>query len=183
MRLGVMGVLAAALLASLAASCELAASRPQPPHPAEASAPLAPAAAPPARERPATARRTERRGDRHARAAARKAPQVKRIAGTVARADDRGVAIRAPGAAPVTLRVSPETTVTLDGRPARIDAVREGAEVRASYRTGGGRPTAIAIEAVEPAPASAPAESERSPGAEGGASWGTSDEPPPAGGG
>jgi hypothetical protein len=88
------------------------------------------------------------------------------------------VAIRPAGAPPLTLRVGPRTTITVDGRPARLEALREGAEVRASYRTGGGRPTAIAIEAQ--APAQDPPSPEREPG---GANWGTSPELPPVGGG
>jgi hypothetical protein len=138
-RLGA-AVLAAALAA---AGCERAAGPARAPS-AEA---VAPARAEPADGRPDGVRTNGRRGDRHARAAARRSPGVKRIEGTLARADRRQVVIRAPGGAPLTLRVAPSTTVTLGGRPTPIEALREGAEVRASYRSGGGRPTAIAIEA------------------------------------
>lgn len=136
-----MRLTAAVVAALVAAAC----GRGEPaPDPVPAPAPEA------AAERPDATSTGGRRGDRHARAAARRSPKVKRIEGTLSKADERRVVIRAPGEAPVTLRVAPSTTVTVGGRPTRIDALREGAEVRASYRTGGGgRPTAIAIEARE----------------------------------
>jgi hypothetical protein len=141
-------VLAAALLA---AGCEGAAER-------EPRAPdAAPAAAVPKGERPDGERTGGRRGDRHARAAARRSPRVKRVEGTLTSAARGRVVIRAPGAAPLTLRVAPSTAVTVGGRPAAIEALRAGAEVRASYRSGGGRPMAIGIE-VRGAPARREAE-------------------------
>ncbi len=88
------------------------------------------------------------RGDRHARAAARRSPTVKRAEGTLARAGERSVAIRQAGAPELTLRVAPGTTITVNGRPARLATLREGIQVGVAYRTGsGGRPTAISIEA------------------------------------
>ncbi len=99
-------------------------------------------------ERPAAQRVSGHRGDRHARAAARLAPVVKKVEGTVARAGQREVVIRARGAPVMTLRVSPRTTVTVDGQPARADELTEGAPVRASYEDGGVvRATALSIEA------------------------------------
>jgi hypothetical protein len=175
MRLWVVSFVAAAALAALGPACEWPESG------RRASAEGAPAPvgrSEAAGQRPPDVQTGERRGDRHARAAARRAPGVKEIAGTVSRAGARTVAIRPAGAPPLTLRLGPRTTITVDGRPARLDALREGAEVRASYRTGGGRPTAIAIEAHAPAPD--PPSPEREPG---GASWGTSPELPPVGGG
>ncbi len=89
-----------------------------------------------------------RRGDRHARAAAQHRPSVKRTAGVVARANDRLVVIRPRGEEELALRVSPGTRVTVNGRAIRAEALREGAEVRAVYRTAdGSRPTAVSIEA------------------------------------
>lgn len=156
MRLGA-AVLAWALAA---AGCERAAG--PAPEPAPEAAP-GPPAGPRASGRPDAAGAGGRRGDRHARAAARRSRVVKRVEGTLARADARQVVIRAPGAPPVTLRVAPSTTVMVGGRPAGVAALREGAEVRASYRPGdGGRPTAIAIEARDggrPAPPARPAPS------------------------
>jgi hypothetical protein len=72
---------------------------------------------------------------------------VNRLEGTVASAGERQVVIRRRGAPELTLRVAPHTAVTLDGKPARAAALREGAEVRAAYETGGGHPTAISLEA------------------------------------
>jgi hypothetical protein len=137
-----------------------------------------------AAQRPSDVRASERRGDRHARAAARRSPGVKRVAGTVSRAGARVLSVRSAGAPPLTLRVAPSTTITVDGRPARLEALREGAEVRASYRTTGGRPTAIAIEAQTPAaPVPVPVPEPEPEPEPGGASWGTSPDPPPDGGG
>jgi hypothetical protein len=88
------------------------------------------------------------RGDRHARAAARRSLPVKRVDGTLASVGDRQVVIRRRGAPDLPLRVSPRTRVTLNGRPATFDGLREGADVRAAYQSGdGGRPTALSIEA------------------------------------
>jgi hypothetical protein len=83
---------------------------------------------------------------------------VKVVEGTVTRAGARQVVIRPRGSAAVTLRVAPGTRVTLDGRPARADALRDGVEVRASYPAGGDtRPTALSSEArAPPADAEAP---------------------------
>lgn len=105
----------------------------------------------PAEERAADPRTSGRRGDRHQRAAARTAPAVKRVEGTLARAGEKQVVIRLPGEPEMTLRVAAGTTVTLNGRPARLDHLQPGAEIRAAYQTGqGGRPTAISIEARSP---------------------------------
>jgi hypothetical protein len=131
---------------ALAVGCERA---PPGAAPAPAATPAPPA--PPEAERPAAAPPARRRGDRHARAAARQSRLVKVVEGTVARAGARQVVIRPRGAAAVTLRVVPGTRVTLDGKPARAAALREGAEVRASYQAGGDtRPTALSIEARAP---------------------------------
>ncbi|HET7826566.1 MAG TPA: hypothetical protein VFK90_14625, partial [Anaeromyxobacter sp.] len=58
------------------------------------------------------------RGDRHARAAARRSLPVKRVDGTLASVGDRQVVIRRRGAPDLSLRVSQRTRVTLNGRPA-----------------------------------------------------------------
>jgi hypothetical protein len=108
---------------------------------------------------------------------------VKRVDGRLARSDERTVVVGAPNEPPLTLRVAPGTAVTLDGLPARAEALPAGADVRAAYRTGDeGRPTAISIEArrarepPRPPPAPpAPDSDERPP-----ATWdGTPDVPPP----
>jgi hypothetical protein len=180
MRLCVLWFLAAALLGAAALACEPSASRPRDTAGAATSAGGAAPRAEETEQRPADARPSERRGDRHARAEARRDATVERVSGTVSRAGARSVAIRRDGAPPLTLRVAPGTAITVDGRPARLEALREGTEVRASYRPGGGRPTAITIEAQTPRvpePRREPA-----PGPSG-ASWGTSPERPiPSGG-
>lgn len=188
MRLCVLWFLAGAVLAAAGPACERRAAPPgeprEAPQPAQATAPGSASAGETAPERPAGAqegeRRSVRRGDRHARAEARRDPGVKRVTGTVARAGGRSVAIRSAGAPPLTLRVAPGTAITVDGRPAGPEALREGAEVRASYRKGGGRPTAVTIDArTRRDPAARP---EAAPEG-GGASWGTSPEPAPDHGG
>ncbi|HEY6006131.1 MAG TPA: hypothetical protein VIV57_24840 [Anaeromyxobacter sp.] len=104
------------------------------------------------------------RGDRHARAAARRSLVVKRVEGTLSRVGERQVVIRRRGGPELSLRVSPRTKVTMNGRPAGLERLREGAEVRAAYQTGdGGRPTALSIEA------------QSAPGPESGGRW--KDEP------
>jgi hypothetical protein len=142
--------------------------RPEPPAPPAAERPGAPA--PEASEREPAPSPT---GDRHARAAARRSHLVKRTTGKLARADERVLVIGdGSGAAPLTLRIAPGTAVTLDGEPARPEALPPGAEVRAAYRTGdGGRPTAITVEvrrapgAVPPPPAPAAPATAPSPAA------------------
>ena len=77
-----------------------------------------------------------------------KTTTVVNLATYLALLGDRVLVIDPAGAPPLTLRIAPGTVVTLDGRPARPEALPPGAEVRAAYRTGeGGRPTAIAVEA------------------------------------
>lgn len=179
MRLCVLWFLAVAVLAAAGPACERSAAPPRgAAQPAVAAG--SGSAAETAPQRPVGAQASERRGDRHARAEARRDPGVKRVTGTVARAGGRAVAIRSAGAPPLTLRVARETAITVDGRPAGLEALREGVEVRASYRPGGGRPTAVSIDARTKAlPAPRP---EAEPEA-GGASWGTSPEPAPDHGG
>lgn len=114
----------------------------------DAAAPAAEPATPGTAPLQSAERGAGRRGDRHARAAARRPRTVKTVEGAVSQASDRLVVVRSPGRPPLALRVGPGTTVTVEGRPARAGALREGAPVRAAYRTGAdGRPTALSIEA------------------------------------
>jgi hypothetical protein len=132
-----------AALAAVALSCGDRKGEPRETAPAggEASAPDRPGERPPSLER----------GDRHARAAARRTLVVKRVEGTVARVGERQVVIRRRGGPEVSLRVSERTKVTVNGRPAGLERLREGAEVRAAYRSDeGGRATALSIEARSP---------------------------------
>ncbi len=122
--------------------------------------------------------RTGPSGDRHARAEAHRPHQVKRARGKLARSDDRAIVVTRADGPPLTLRVAPGTSVTLDGRPARAEALPAGADVRAAYRTGDGeRPTAITIEAQGPAE---PKPAEQAPSSGSGT---PSPEPDPGGGG
>ncbi|HET8539703.1 MAG TPA: hypothetical protein VFL83_07510 [Anaeromyxobacter sp.] len=142
----------------------LAACRGEPPgrEPAGAAAAARADARPPG---PPPAAPANPRGDRHARAATRQSRNVKRADGTLVRADGRTVVLAKPGAPPLTLRIAPGTRVTLDGRPARAEALPPGADVRASYQTGdAGRPTAVAIEARR-APEPPPEQAAPDPGA------------------
>jgi hypothetical protein len=141
------GALAAVTLAAAALACGRSEPAPAPGPPAQAEP--APAAAP--------APAAPGRGDRHARAAARKRAEIRQLTGVIARVDEGWVAIRPRGGAPVTLHVGRATAVTLDGRRCGTEALRPGADVRASYRSGGGAPaTALTIDARGDAPVSRP---------------------------
>jgi hypothetical protein len=136
--------------AVLALACGGEAGRGAASGPLQASAPTPPAAAPAPATAPAE-RPTARRGDRHARAAARRARTVKQADGVVTRASDRQVVIRPRGAADVTLRIDRSTTVIVDGAASRGAALRAGSAVRAAYEAPrGSRPLAIRVESVPP---------------------------------
>jgi hypothetical protein len=146
MRLAIACLWCAALLA-----CDERAVTPAPAPAAPSDARTSPETTRP--QRPGEPPAASGRGDRHARASARRAPTVKRVAGTISRANGRLVVIRRPGAPEVTLRIAPGTSVTVNGQPARADALPPGADVRAAYETGsGGRPTALTLEVSSPAP-------------------------------
>ncbi len=84
-------------------------------------------------------------------AAGRAQAGTQQVTGTVARADETRLVIRAPDRPDLTLRVTDRTAVKVDGRPASADQLEEGSSVRASFQTGsGGRPTAISVEAENP---------------------------------
>ena len=93
------------------------------------------------------------------RRAAERATAVRKVAGTVEHATPYRVTIRAPGEPALGLRVAAGTKVTLDGRPTRAEALKEGTAVRAAYQTGGGAAaTALSIEASSQARPPPPAE-------------------------
>lgn len=92
-------------------------------------------------------KRDPERGDRHARASARHAPRVEQVEGTLARVGERQVVISRRGAPDLTLHVPARASVTVNGRPDRLEALPEGAEIRAAYSSReGGRPTALSLE-------------------------------------
>jgi hypothetical protein len=130
---------AAASAAVVALACEGGA-------PPSRGAPGARPSGPPPGER---AEAPPRRGDRHARAAARSGRPLHEVSGTVVRAEDGRVAIRPRDGPEVTLRIGPRTTVTTPGRGAATPGrapVAPGDEVRASWRSGGDPPTALSVE-------------------------------------
>jgi hypothetical protein len=132
------------LAAALAAACkrERDAAHPAP------VAPLPTAAQEVGRspsERPSTPEPGQR-ANRQRRAAAR-ASAVRHVAGTLERRSAERVVIRGPGEERVTLTLAAGTEITLNGQPARIEALREGSSVSAAYESGRGeRPTALSIE-------------------------------------
>ncbi|WP_255442921.1 hypothetical protein [Corallococcus sp. Z5C101001] len=94
---------------------------------------------------------------------------VQRISGEVLSANAREVLLSERGEPRLRLQVGPNTQVRVDGRAASAADIREGSEVRASYRTdeSSGEPRALSIDATTPTrPATpAPVESgESSPG-------------------
>ncbi|WP_235686040.1 hypothetical protein [Corallococcus silvisoli] len=94
---------------------------------------------------------------------------VQRISGEVLSANAREVLLSERGEPRLRLQVGPNTQVRVDGRVASAADIREGSEVRASYRTDerSGEPQALSIDATTPTrPATpAPVESgESSPG-------------------
>lgn len=136
--------LAAAAVCAAALACEA----PAPPPGAEGPSPAADAR-PSEGAPPAGTPSPGRRGDRHARAAARAgARSVHQVAGTVIRVEGGRVAIQPPRGREVTLRIGPRTTVTT--RRGGGQGLAPGDEVRASWRTGGDPPTAVSVE-VQPA--------------------------------
>ncbi|HSD20798.1 MAG TPA: hypothetical protein VLC54_12210 [Anaeromyxobacter sp.] len=93
-----------------------------------------------------SASESSRRANRQRRAAAR-ASTVRHVAGTLEHRSVERVVIRGPGEERVTLQIARGTEITLDGRPATLEALREGSAVRAAYESGHGeRPTALSIE-------------------------------------
>jgi hypothetical protein len=94
-------------------------------------------------EAPGRATRRAARAKRGASAASR----VRRVEGKLERATSERVVIRPAGEDPVTLRVGPGTSVTLDGRATPPESLEQGSDVRASYQNGAGRPRALSIEA------------------------------------
>jgi hypothetical protein len=94
-------------------------------------------------EAPGRATRRAARAKRGASAASR----VRRVEGKLERATSERVVIRPAGEDPVTLRVGPGTSVTLDGRATPAESLEQGSDVRASYQNGDGRPRALSIEA------------------------------------
>jgi colicin import membrane protein len=89
------------------------------------------------------------------------------IIGEVLTANDREVLVSSRGEPRLRLQVEPGTMVIVDGRPARPVDIREGSQVRASYRDTGGEPTAVRIEVMtsqQPATPAVPESGESQPG-------------------
>jgi hypothetical protein len=91
------------------------------------------------------------------------------IVGQVLTASDRELLVSNRGEPQVRLQVQPGTVITVDGRMARAAEIREGSQVRASYNTQAGEPTATRIDvttAQQPAAPAAPNSGESTPGAQ-----------------
>lgn len=155
-------LLAAAAAALLLACGERGALAPPAPAPPDSARPPEGGQGAAREERPLV---EPRRGDRHARAQARRTPRVRQLAGTIVRADARRLVIRPEGGPIVTLRLGPRTALSVQGRRAGPEVLRPGAEVRTSYRSGEGGPaTAVTVEVTERAPGgAAPRQPEEQP--------------------
>lgn len=91
------------------------------------------------------------------------------IVGEVLTVNDREVLVSSRGEPQVRLQVQPGTVITVDGRTARATDIEEGSQVRASYNTQAGEPTATRIDVTtsrQPAMPAAPESGESSPGAQ-----------------
>jgi hypothetical protein len=72
---------------------------------------------------------------------------IQQIEGQVARASGDALEIRSPDEPSMTLRIVPETRVTMNGQPIGIELIQPGSDVLAAYDRQGGKPTAITIQA------------------------------------
>ncbi|MFL5346276.1 MAG: hypothetical protein ACJ8AT_15920 [Hyalangium sp.] len=90
------------------------------------------------------------------------------VVGQVLTANNQEVLVSSRGEPQVRLQLKPETMIMVDGRQARAVDIEEGSQVRASFNTQSGEPTATRIEVTTsqrpPTPA-APESGESSPGA------------------
>lgn len=69
------------------------------------------------------------------------------MAGTVSSVSSRSLSIASDTGVARTLQVVPETIITVEGRDGRIDDLKEGEQVRASFNEQDGRQVAVKIEA------------------------------------
>lgn len=91
------------------------------------------------------------------------------IVGQVLTVNDREVLVSSRGEPQLRLQVQPGTVITVDGRTARATDIEEGSQVRASYNTQTGEPTATRIDVTtsqRPATPAAPESGESTPEAQ-----------------
>ncbi|KFE71227.1 hypothetical protein [Hyalangium minutum] len=91
------------------------------------------------------------------------------IVGEVLTVNDREVLVSSRGEPQIRLQVQPGTVITVDGRTARAADIEEGSQVRASYNTQAGEPTATRIEVTtsrQPAMPAVPESGQSAPGAQ-----------------
>jgi Cu/Ag efflux protein CusF len=79
-------------------------------------------------------------------AAEAKVTGTKTLTGKVADVSQDQVTVKAGDAAPLNLRVTASTQVTVDGEKASVDSLKQGDKVRASYKQSGGTSTATKLE-------------------------------------
>lgn len=79
-------------------------------------------------------------------AASAKVVGTKTVAGEIADVSKDQVTVKRSHGAPVGLRVTAATKVTVDGRKGSIGSLQQGDEVRASYARSGGSATATKID-------------------------------------
>ena len=72
---------------------------------------------------------------------------IQQIEGQVGRASADALEIRSPDEPSMTLRIVPETRVTMNGQPIGIELIQPGSDVLAAYDRQDGKPTAITIQA------------------------------------
>lgn len=126
--------------------------------PATATSPRAAPAGPPDEGTSERAAPPGRRGDRHARAAARQPRALRQVVGTIVRVEEGRVVIRRRDGGELTLRIGPRTRLAAPGRPTGRAALAPGDEVRASWRGGGGEPpTALSVKVEHPVRGAPPA--------------------------
>jgi hypothetical protein len=79
-------------------------------------------------------------------AAAAKVVGTKTVAGRIADVSHDRVIVKKSDGAPMNLRVTDSTKVTVDGQKGPVESLRRGDEVRASYAQSGGSATAMKID-------------------------------------
>jgi hypothetical protein len=89
--------------------------------------------------------------DEAGQAAEAKVTGTKTVTGKVADVSQDQVTVQAGTSAPMTLRVTGSTQVTVDGEKTSVGSLKEGDPVHASYKESGGSSTATKLEVKRPA--------------------------------
>jgi len=93
------------------------------------------------------------------------------VTGKVTKISTREIDIEKSGGEKTTLRIVPETLVTVDGRDAKASQLKEGQEVRASYNEVDGKETAVRIEAGIPSSTGTGSSGSMGSGSTGSGTW------------